>query len=64
MELLARLELTLDDELDILIDVESQSRSWPGITVGGRTEAQAAVKVTDTQKSFSAVLSMLVLAGV
>lgn len=62
MELLVRLERTLDDELDVRIDVESQSGSWPGITVGGRTEAQAAVKVTDTQKSFPVVLS--VLAGV
>lgn len=62
MEFLVRLELALVDELDICIDMETQSGSWPGNTVGGRTEAQAAVKVTDTQKSFPAVLS--VLAGV
>lgn len=59
MELLVRLGVALVDELDIYIDMESQSGSWPGILVGGRTEAQAAVKVTDTQKSFPAVLSLL-----
>lgn len=59
MELLVRLWVAMVDELDIHIDTESQSGSWPGILVGGRTEAQAAVKVTDTQKSFPAVLSLL-----
>lgn len=59
MELLVRLEVAMVDELDIHIDMESQSWSWPGILVGGRTEAQVAVKVTDNQKSFPAVLSLL-----
>lgn len=42
--------------------MEGQSGSWPEIMEGGRTGVQAAAKVTDTRKSFLAVLS--VLAGV